>query len=264
MKIAYLLVGLVGLISCGSDKDSDPLGSASGFCAEWAKRACTEAVVTSCEADDKQACQSTQAQFCEKLVPDALYSKAGADKCLKAVEAAYKDGDLSADERDTVRSLGAPCDEVLSGDGQANDACNESSDCDRTAGLDCLIPLGEQYGKCQKPHKVTGGLPCDGADDVCAEGFYCADSDGEQNCLARKNAGKACSDTVPCAEGLKCEPAGDGGQGSLCKAKLAKNERGCETDSDCATGICLASKTASVCASFISLGPLEDICEDLH
>src|SRR5262245_2181019 len=187
MKLGCFLLG-VGLLSCGSVEPVDPLASQGGFCEEWAKRACSKVVVTRCDADDEKSCQSEQRRYCESIVPASLYSQDGAEECLEFVEEAYKDGDLTSEERDAVRSLGAPCDMVLSGDGRTGDECDKHSDCDREGGYDCVIPLGKDVGSCQKPNKVGGGLACENADDVCAEGFYC---DGE-NCLARKNAGKAC------------------------------------------------------------------------
>jgi hypothetical protein len=260
MKLGCLLLLGVGLLSCSAEKDVDPLASASGFCEEWAERACGEAVVNRCGADNKDDCLVSQAQFCEKLVPGSLYSQAGADKCLDAVEKAYKDGDLDAKERDTVRTLGAPCDLVLSGNGRSGDDCEENSDCDRAGGYDCIIPLGEAEGSCEKPKSVQGGLECGGPADVCASGFYCSESG---DCLGRKSAGKECSEIVPCAGGLNCVIP-EGSTAGICTARLENNEKGCEVDSDCASGICQKGNDRSVCSPKIQLDSLEEICDDLN
>lgn len=263
MKLACLLLVGVGLLACGSDKEDDPLSSANGFCQEWSKRACSKAVVNLCGAPDEEDCREAQAEFCEKLVPATLYSQAGAEVCLTAVEKAYKDGSLTAEERDTVRLLGDPCDMMLSGKGEKDDDCDENSDCDREGGFDCVIPLGATEGTCQRPNKVMGGDPCEDDSDVCGPGLYCNESDDGKYCLRRRDVGKACSELEPCALGLNCESAG-AEEPLLCTAKLANNKMGCEVDSDCATDICLRNGDRSICSDSIALNQLEPICDDLH
>jgi hypothetical protein len=259
MKLGCLLLG-VGLLACSGEEAADPLASANGFCEEWAKRACSDAVLARCGADDKVTCRESQAEFCERLVPNTLYSKDAAQECLDAVEEAYKDAELKSEERDVVRSLAAPCDLILSGNGQTDDSCDESSDCDRVGGYDCVVPLGVTQGTCQKPNRKRGGSSCDGEADVCEDGYYC---DDEYNCLERQNAGELCSDAVPCAEGLNCELEPDAGAG-ICRAKMLRGEDGCEVDSDCATDICQSANNRSICSSEIILSQLEPICDDLR
>src|SRR6185295_13027913 len=103
--------------ACSGKKDlleGVSLADVKSFCAEWGKRACNDQVVSRCAAETKDACVSAQQSFCETLVPDGRYSSMTAPTCLDAVEAAYTDAVLTADERDTTRKLGEPCDKIVS------------------------------------------------------------------------------------------------------------------------------------------------------
>src|SRR5690606_20737970 len=119
--------------------ESDPLDSASGFCAEWAERTCTEQVVRRCASGTTEECQLAQTDACLDLVSSDLYSKAGARACLDAVEEAVEDNEFTADERALFSELAGECSAVLSGDGEQGDKCSENSDCDREQGLACVI-----------------------------------------------------------------------------------------------------------------------------
>jgi hypothetical protein len=178
------------------------------------------------------------------------------------VKDAYVDAQLTCAERDVVRNLAAPCDLVLSGDGQEGDNCDENSECDREAGLECLKKLDELQGTCQTPKTIRGGLSCAAPDQVCEEGFYCND---ERDCLGRQDAAETCSAIEPCAQGLKCSEVPDGGVGH-CIAKLESGDEGCEVDSDCKTGICAAGEgdDPNVCARNILLDAPKAICKDFR
>jgi hypothetical protein len=250
------------LLQCGDEEKTDPLSSANGFCTEWAKRACSVNVQNQCASNSEEDCVLAQTDFCQALVPSALYSKPGAKACLDYVEDAYVDAQLTGEERDVVRNLASPCDVVLSGDGQKGDSCNENSDCDRVAGFECVIKTPDDPGTCQVPNRVGGGLPCDGAADVCADGFYCTD---DEYCLVRKNAGDTCSESEPCARGLNCRVDQDAGVGE-CVAKLEQGDEGCDVDADCETGICAAGEDddPNLCARVILLDAPKSICRDFR
>src|SRR5207244_6792312 len=87
-----------------------------------------------------------------------------------------------------VGRLGAPCDPLSKGTVDDGDTCETNHDCNTACGLICVITPGSAKGTCATPEKVGGGMACDGADQVCADGFYC---NGE-NCIAQKKTGKAC------------------------------------------------------------------------
>src|SRR5260221_3977956 len=133
---ALLLLGL--LCSCNTRREVPGAGKLSdlrGFCDEWATRACNDTVVEQCSAASKNACIQGQQAFCETLIPESKYSELTASDCLDAVEAAYKDAVLTADERDTVVHLAGKCSKIVSGSGGAGRACTVDGDCNRDEDL---------------------------------------------------------------------------------------------------------------------------------
>ncbi len=255
-----LCAGAVLFGACSSDDDKeDPLDRASGFCADWAERACSEAVQRRCSSGSQERCEGAQLDFCLDLVPDELYSKAGAKDCLDAVKDAYEDGELTGAERDTVVHLAGECAAVLSGDGDEDDDCTDDLDCDTSAGLRCVRRLDEPSGTCQEPVEVAGGRECDDPDEVCESGFYC---DEERNCLAKKRLGRECSETIPCEDDLRCVVPADAGVG-VCTAKTAVADE-CESDDECVSGICRQGASSLICAEVIVLDVGLDICEDFR
>jgi hypothetical protein len=259
------------LVGCGSDSDDDappnPLATVSGFCQAWAELACNPNVVNYCAADDADACQSSQSEFCEELVPSNGYDATNASDCLRAVENAYADGDLDADELMVVRALGGECSTLIRGDADEGEACDENSDCDTTAGFTCVQRAGDQ-GTCQVPREVDAGRSCSAADAVCDDGFYC---DG-RNCVERLPEDTECLDSSECAEDLRCEVTSNGeagasgvpsGQGT-CVPRAGTLDP-CESHDDCVSGFCLAlDGGAGECINQIRLARSEPICEQLR
>jgi len=106
LKFSLVLWCLSAAIGCSSTEDApDPNATVSGFCGNWAKAACSSAVVQACAGVDKadaeltDACVSRQRDFCEGLLPAKGYSSQKASQCLSAVEKAYKDARLTALEK---------------------------------------------------------------------------------------------------------------------------------------------------------------------
>lgn len=282
-KLVLLFVAL-GPAACsgGSKKEPDDLDT---FCARWANRACNEDVVTACAAESDDACAATQKQFCLGLIPDGKYSPQSTDECLKAVEAAYSDAELDAEERDTVLHLQGPCALLVSGSAGKGASCMETGDCNTESGLVCVRKPGEGSGTCQEPEIVGAGFECTADNAVCEDGFYC---DGE-NCIAKKGDGKPCSEDVPCKDEFKCEspdgepPAvpdagagapdgglGDGGGAAtsaddrICVARLP-NRAECTKDADCESRICAKARDSDSgrCTPTVVLSVNEAICNDL-
>src|SRR5262249_17523656 len=115
--IAFSVLGLLPSCSHKDDPLAAKLSTVEGFCDEWGSRACTDTVVMFCSAENKTSCIDSQRTFCESLIPDGKYSDKTARDCLGAVQDAYKDGILTATERDTVRKLANQCDKIVSGSG---------------------------------------------------------------------------------------------------------------------------------------------------
>ncbi len=256
-SVALAAVGFFG--ACSSEKESDPLATSDGFCKEWSKKACSEPVQTQCASSSEQECRNSQENFCLGLVDEDAYDKSGAKDCLAAVEDAYEDGDLTGEERDTVLFLAGDCSGVLTGDGETGDSCFDELDCNTANDFHCVRRLDEPSGECHVPVEISGGGRCNDDDEVCVAGFYC---DEDRNCLALKEEGDECSDTVPCESDLNCVVAEDAGVG-VCTPKI-RTGRECETDWDCETGICRQGTSSKICAPIIPLDIDVEICDDFR
>lgn len=270
--LALFVILLLAPIACSAKKDTlegDKFADVQSFCGEWGNRACNDQVVSRCAAEGKDACVSAQQSFCETLVPDGRYSSLTASACLDAVAAAYADAVLTADERDTVRLLGTPCDKIVSGSVGKDGECTEDGDCNRDVDLSCVKKAGATTGKCEKPATVGGGISCTDPEVTCEEGFYC---DGS-HCVEAVGEGETCSETVPCNPEFQCltaagTPVGtsaDGGASSgTCQARK-KVGGACQTDADCLSRICAprVNSASGVCAEQILLTPSEPLCIDL-
>jgi len=210
--------------SCG--EDDKPPRSREQFCRSWAEAACSTDVVDVCQAADREACIDSQDEFCHDLVPEDFADSNG-DECIEAVKAAYRDADLDEDELLIVLRLGEPCNELVVGPSEEGDSCTENTDCDASAGLECVRKADSDKGTCQVPMEVGGGRDCEAAQKTCELGFYC---DGE-NCLEAKEADEECTIQEECAEATFCSSAG------VCTDAAAVGDA-CGEDYECARGIC--------------------------
>lgn len=252
-----LLLGLP--LGCSSDPEEppNPLATRDGFCQAWAESACSAKVVDYCttQVDD---CQATQKDVCLDLVPRS-YSSVHAESCLRAVGAAYEDGDLSAEELRVVLHLAAPCDTLSSGTVDDGDECSKSSECNTADGFTCIIKKGADLGVCARPEVVARAEECTGAKQVCEEGYYCND-----NCVAYKKTDTGvCEGDYQCKPTDHCVPDADDPEVSHCVARSDTGET-CTANSDCASDICLPdTETESVCVNTIRLSRNEPLCDNL-
>jgi hypothetical protein len=272
MRPAPFVFLLLVPLACSAQKGSVEavqLADVQSFCSAWARVACNDQVVSRCAAESKEACISAQQSFCETLVPDGRYSGATAPACLDAVQTAYADAVLTAEERDTVRKLSAPCDKIVSGSTGTDGACTEDGDCNRDVDLSCVKKAGARTGKCEKPSSVAGGISCAAPDIVCDDGFYC---DGS-HCVEEVGEGAQCSPSEPCKADYQCltergtpvAGAEDGAvESGTCRARKKIGEA-CRTEDDCLSRICAPrmNPASGVCAEQILLTPSEPICMDL-
>lgn len=255
-----LSLGLFALLGCG-EEDPDPLATAGGFCEEWAKQACTERVVDRCAARSRQQCELAQTQACLARVPDELYHRGGAQRCLDYVASAYE-GDspaLTAQELAVLTEWEFPCNRVLSGTGSVGDRCEHSKDCRTERGLECLIQPGKAVGECHEPEVVSGGDRCADTAKVCDEGYYCNGT----HCVALQEHGDECSAELPCAPDLRCSTEGDD-EGS-CIRRLAAGEA-CVHHDDCDTGLCNrnSDEETGLCTRELVLDVRVDACDDFR
>ena len=245
-----LFACLLGLtVSCDADRDPR---SRSEFCSDWARAACSEEVVSRCQARDVHACRETQRRVCLELVPASFSDEMG-DDCLDAVDHAYADGDLRGEELVTVYSLGGACASIVVGAGRVSDPCSSDRDCDSLRGLVCARKSSQEHGTCQDPQLVGPGRDCESLRKVCSPGFYC---DGT-HCVEGKRRGESCS-----FHG-ECEPDGFCNADGVCEAGRSVSEE-CSADIECASGVCHPFEDTQVCTDRIVLSRTDPACDDLR
>jgi hypothetical protein len=242
----------VAFAACSSD-DEVP-DTPRRFCERWAAAACSGEVISACQAADADDCQASQIVFCLDRLPATRFSGARAAECIDAVEAAYDDADITADEMPIVLRFAAPCDRLVSGPRGQGEACNSPSDCDAPEGLDCVFKNDPDEGTCQVPETVGAGQDCSAVNAVCQPGFYC----NGDNCIAGESVGD------PCTRNEQCGATGYCGLTSVCEARRAVNSP-CGFDEQCATGLCYSfSQTEQVCTDRVRLSRTDPLCEDLR
>jgi hypothetical protein len=239
--------------ACSSSDDDEP-ETRESFCELWARAACSPEVVSACQAADESNCEASQTAFCLSRLPPGGFSGARANQCIDAVEAAYEDADITADEIQTVLRFAEPCDQLVRGLRAEGEACDSRSDCDAPSGFDCVFKGDETSGTCQLPETIGAGRDCSAPNAVCEAGFYC---NGE-NCIAGENVGD------PCTYHAQCGPQGYCGLTSVCAARGGVGSP-CGFDEQCASGVCYRfSATEQVCTDRLRLSRSEPICEDLR
>ena len=276
MKRLSTLLILLAATSCTGKKDSvdTSLSTVSGFCGEWANRACNDAVLAACVSNADQ-CKTSQSEYCESKIPEGKYSSTTANDCLDAVQNAYASATLSPDDRNLVTNLTGACSKILSGTGTKDDACSVDSDCNRDADLACVKKAGATDGKCEVAVPVDNGKSCSSPDSVCGDGFYC---DGS-HCVSGGGAGDTCTPSTPCGTGFRCDTgagsgaadggAGDGGTASPASATcvaLGQTTDPCTADLDCQTNICVKNATTGKghCADKVVLTGSDSSCAHLQ
>ncbi|HYP89422.1 MAG TPA: hypothetical protein VEQ59_14745 [Polyangiaceae bacterium] len=259
--IALILLGLGLPIGCTVEEDPppDPLAKAAGFCQAWGEAACSGDVVEFCNAKSAESCQDTQSDFCLGILPEN-YSSAHAKECLAAVQDAYVDATLTADEIAVVLHLAAPCDQLSKGTRTSGQSCTANDDCDTAGGFSCIKKQGSADGSCAKPEMVAAGDDCGGPSQVCDDTHYC----NGDNCVTFKKTGGACDGDYQCKSTDRCVKEADADSGT-CEVRAAANEA-CTQDADCQTGYCVIDSDASegVCVKTIRLSRTEPLCENLR
>lgn len=225
----------------------NPLESEAGFCEKFAEAVCLDGVVKACYLsddanleEDKAKCieLASQRSFCNPL--DYPYDPDGAQACIDATAALYDQAELTAQE---IVNQRLACLAVFSAGGAVGSPCAQDHECDGAAGLRCVTKVSAE-GTCQVPAEVEPGFDCSSPDSVCAEGFYCNES---ENCVAKEDIGSTCTATQPCVDDAICTS-------DVCLEKAANGEI-CSAASECLGGFCLKKGDAATgqCGAFIPL-----------
>jgi len=250
----FWIASALGLVFGCAAEDPEPAPrTREEFCRQWANAACSAEVVSVCQAADATACRLSQQTSCVSLVPDG-FADDQADACLDAVGAAYADADLTAAELLTVLRLGPPCDKLVRGPKTRGQLCDQNSDCDAPAGLECVIKGSATNGTCEKPTRKMPGLSCAAAHEICTDGFYCNGS----NCIEAKSEGEPCATDQECGDEAYCNA------NSECEERL-KVGSACVVDNECASGVCFRfSDEDWSCLDRLRLSPSEPACDNLR
>jgi hypothetical protein len=240
----------------GPGAEEDKLSTEAAFCAEWAKAVCSEDAVLACNGT-RSGCLTTQQAACRVLVPPG-YQSDHAEDCLEAVEDAYADAELTAEELEVVLKLGGDCSRLNDGGQEEGDDCVANVDCDGVNGFECVIRPGDSSGTCQIPVEVAPGGRCSTPEAVCPADVYCNGT----NCVVRSLEGETCAGDM-CEPGLRCALA-TGDTETTCIPMLGIGDP-CSADADCASNVCIGSTdTDKICVSSIILTVRDPLCRDLR
>ncbi len=277
------LVGLAVVAACSSGKDgpsgrTDPLTTSQGICAQWAAAACNDDVVRACNGSSGTTaeCVGDQQDFCLEVLVGDDFDRELAQDCIDAVEKAYADGEITADERLEVILLEkGPCAETLAsgtpGAGGAGGAGGESPPAPKLAGARCnpMADVCVDTAYCDPEVDVCvlkaaeGEICCvidpmflepaceSGLPEVpCTPGTFCSDG----ICVALGRTDDPCVDDEQCASNYFC------GSDGLC-LQLGEDSDRCESDDQCASGY-FCSESFDECRDFIVVGTPE-LCRHL-
>lgn len=232
---------------CGSDADPETAAELTryDFCERWAAAACSEEVVSVCQASSADACKTAQSAACLEDLPNAFVDR-GVDGCIGAVEAAYGDADLTAEELDLVLRYRGACSQIIIAH-ESSETCQFDSDCEPD--LSCILKDSDE-GTCEEAVTVEPGFSCSKPEETCEEGFFC---DGE-NCLVALEEGEDCKNDSQCEASLYCD--------KTCVLKAEVDDE-CSSDAQCGSGICYEIEGEKTCRDRLRLSPAEPMCDSL-
>lgn len=243
-----ILVGIAGVVACGSSDSGDKYPEYSDFCEARADAECSSAVTEACQLESAK-CKSVRTGECSKAKPpSASYRPGEAEKCLSAIGKAYKDNKFTPEEQVAIDNA---CALLFGGTKGHGVTCAGDYDCNLNDGLRCLKMPGEANGKCHAPEVVKGGDDC-GEALVCDEGLFCTANDNI--CANLRGKDKSCSPTEPCAADLRCVE-------DFCIDKLDAGAE-CEIAGahECKSGFCAKVGAKMQCVSNITFSPNEPVC----
>lgn len=230
MRTQILALALFGSLvgACGGDDDASM--TRLQFCQERAKRECA-AVVPACLIPDLECRTSREAVCNNQAAIDVTalrtFVPSNAGTCLNKVSDIFgrlDRGAVAITDKEW-REIDPACERVFQGPAQANQKCNQNSDC--SGSLVC------DRGYCGSPKKVSAGAGCANTGEFCEPGNYCS-NDSRPLCTLRPGFGGACGAAVPCLENLRCDLSTGIG---MCTTLLADSSP-CLADGDCASGFC--------------------------
>jgi len=258
--IPWLLLTL--LPACSSEepgpRTDDKLKTVAGFCDAWAEAACSDAAVQACNSNET-TCLTRQASYCQNLIPVG-YSSANSQVCIRAVERAYADDELTADELRLVQRLDGECSQLVNGGRAEGEECTLSTQCDTVSGYICVIKAGALSGSCQIPEYVTGGSDCEDPQIVCEADLYCDTGTTRSLCAFPAEVDDPCTSNPMCGLAGVCDIPTDETEG-VCVARLA-NKAECSRDDQCESNFCLLTATPPQCTSSVGLTGESSICRN--
>jgi hypothetical protein len=140
------------------------------------------------------------------------------------------------------------CAQVFLGSADRNEACSVDTDC--ALGRTCAPAIvGAAARVCADRVAKAKGEFCADPGSVCAEGSFCSTAMGAPMCLPRAAMGEACSFTMPCADGLRCDGEG------RCSERLPAGAT-CVSNDDCGPAAPMCDRAAGwVCDLGLAFAP---------
>lgn len=231
-SVAVVLLTMVGCKGSGSGGPA----TTSDFCMQYAEALCQ--VTVPCGAS-MSTCVTYQESQCTASATAAttgtkrMYVPGNAAACINAVSAAFGGAhpDISVQ---TMANIKLACGYVFQGTAVAlKDPCTTQFDCAGTTNGSIIC----DKGFCATQASTAADQPCGNPGQVCVANYYCAaNGGGVQVCTAAAANGALCSDTVPCAQNLRC-------LSGTCTMQVASGSM-CGSDSDCASA-------APYCAPYV-------------
>lgn len=239
------LLATAGLLTLGAGIFGGGCGggginSIQDFCSQLAVHDCSQAVVQACYGAsettldaDTQACVSARSTMAACNPTGLPFHGEFADNCISAHDAAFSQTTI---DLPTYQAMQQACTMVFNKGGTLGSSCDADVDCDTGTGYACVIH-GNAKGTCQVPTVVPAGDSCVDPSALCDVGLYC---DIGGHCVSKPTKSQACSDTIPCDTGFRCDAAAH-----VCEDTLADGAK-CASDDACLGGFCLSSECASV------------------
>ncbi len=232
-SVAVVLLTVVGCKGGGSGGPA----TTSDFCMQYAEAICQVttpcgAVLTTCVSYQEAQCMASATA---ETTGTRTYTPGNAAACINAVSAAYGGAhpDISVQ---TMANIKLACGYVFQGSVKLlATGCTTQFDC---AGATNGTIICDNTYCAMQTSPTAADQPCGNPGQVCVANYYCAaNASGVKVCTADAVSGAACSDSVPCAQNLRCA---NGTCGALLPSGMP-----CAADSDCAA-------SAPYCAPYVS------------
>jgi hypothetical protein len=239
-KVLFVIAssGLLALLACSGDDESEKYPDATSFCAAKANEECTaQAALCGATVD---ACKTQLTNACTTEASAAgggrVYTASKAEACITKTHDLFNQKTFTSDQEKDWNDV---CERVFAGSKAANAPCANAYECQGDMVCDKGVCANEVVKKI--------GEGCSNAGETCEKGAYCGEQGQLKFCLAKNAENDICNDQAPCKEDLRCA--------GTCKPRMDIGQP-CDFDSDCkeATTPPYCDTTTKKCAAKYTAG----------